>query len=83
MGRNRTYQILLSDEDKKTLRTTIQNRKTCKTTICRCFILLELDENAPKQSIPRRHNLQNHSALAKAQYRILFSLIWKVVYPLS
>lgn len=50
MGRNRTYQILLSDEDKKTLRTTIQNKKTCKTTLRRCSILLELDENAPKHS---------------------------------
>ena len=47
MGRKRTYKILLSDEDKKVLHTTIQNKKTCKTTIRRCQILLELDENAP------------------------------------
>ena len=47
MGRKRTYKILLSDEDKKVLHTTINNKKTCKTTIRRCQILLELDENAP------------------------------------
>lgn len=48
MGRKRTYKILLSDEDKKVLRATIQNKKTCKTIIRRCSILLELDENAPE-----------------------------------
>lgn len=48
MGRKRTYKILLSDEDKKVLHTTINNKKTCKTTIRRCQILLELDENAPR-----------------------------------
>ena len=48
MARKRTYKILLSDEDKKLLKTTIQNKKTCKTTIRRCQILLELDENAPR-----------------------------------
>ena len=47
MGRKRTYKILLSDEDKKVLHTTINNKKTCKTMIRRCQILLELDENAP------------------------------------
>mgnify|MGYP002234033341 CR=1 FL=1 len=44
----RTYKILLSDEDKKILNATIHNKKTCKMTIQRCQILLELDENAPK-----------------------------------
>lgn len=48
MARKRTYRILLSDEDKKTLHTTIHNKKTCKMTIRRCQILLELDENAPQ-----------------------------------
>jgi len=48
MGRKRTYKILLSDEDKQILKTAIQNKKTCKTTIRRCQILLELDENAPQ-----------------------------------
>lgn len=48
MARKRTYKILLSDEDKKILNTTIHNKKTCKMTIRRCQILLELDENAPK-----------------------------------
>lgn len=47
MARKRTYKILLSDEDKKILNATI-NKKTCKMTIQRCQILLELDENAPK-----------------------------------
>ena len=45
MARKRTYKILLSDEDKKILNATI-NKKTCKMTIQRCQILLELDENA-------------------------------------
>ena len=48
MARKRSYKILLSDEDKKVLKTTIHNKKTCKTTIRRCQILLELDENAPQ-----------------------------------
>ena len=48
MARKRTYKILLSDEDKKILNATIHNKKTCKMTIQRCQILLELDENAPK-----------------------------------
>ena len=46
MGRKRIYKILLSEEDKKVLHATINNKKTCKTTIRRCQILLELDENA-------------------------------------
>lgn len=48
MGRKRTYKILLSDEDKKTLNAKINNKKTCKTIIRRCSILLDLDENAPQ-----------------------------------
>ena len=48
MARKRTYKILLSDEDKKILHDTIHNKKTCKMTIRRCQILLELDEKAPK-----------------------------------
>ena len=48
MARKRTYKILLSDEDKKILHDTIHNKKTCKMTIRRCQILLELDENAPQ-----------------------------------
>ena len=46
MARKRTHKILLSDEDKNTLNATIHNKKACKTTIRRCQILLELDENA-------------------------------------
>ena len=48
MARKRTYKILLSDEDKKILHDTIHNKKTCKMTIRRCHILLELDEKAPQ-----------------------------------
>lgn len=47
MGRKRTYHIFLSDDEKKLLHSTINNKKTCKTIIRRCSILLELDENAP------------------------------------
>lgn len=46
MGRTRTYHILLSEEEKKLLQNTINNKRSCKTTIRRCSILLELDENA-------------------------------------
>ena len=46
MARKRIYKILLSDEDKKTLHATIHNKRTCKMTIRRCQILLELDENS-------------------------------------
>lgn len=45
MGRTRTYRILLSEEDVKKLQNTINNKKSSKTTIRRCSILLELDEN--------------------------------------
>ena len=48
MARKRTYKILLSDENKKILHDTIHNKKTCKMTIRRCQILLELDEKAPQ-----------------------------------
>ena len=47
MGRKRTYKILLSDEDKKVLHATINNKITYKMTVRRCQILLELDENVP------------------------------------
>lgn len=47
MGRNRTYHIFLSDEEKQSLHDTINKKNTCKTIIRRCSILLELDENAP------------------------------------
>ena len=48
MARKRTYKILLSDDDKKIHNATIHNKKTCKMTIRRCQILLELDEKAPQ-----------------------------------
>ncbi len=54
MARKRTYKILLSDEDKKVLHATIHNKKTCKMTIRRCQILLDLDEDAPQHLNARR-----------------------------
>ncbi len=48
MARKRNYHILLSDDEKKLLNSTIHNKKTCKTTIRRCSILMALDENAPQ-----------------------------------
>ena len=44
MGRTKTYIIRLSEEERATLRKTIRNKKTCKTVLKRCQILLELDE---------------------------------------
>jgi transposase len=46
MGRERTYHILLSEEEKKLLQNTINSKNSCKTTIRRCAILLESDENS-------------------------------------
>lgn len=64
MARKRTYQILLSDEDKKTLHATIHNKKTGKMTIRRCQILLELDENAPRHLTQRQ--IANSFGVSKA-----------------
>ncbi len=44
MARPKTYIIKLSDDERATLQKTIHNKKTCKTIIKRCQILLELDE---------------------------------------
>ncbi len=44
MARPKTYIIKLSDEERATLRETVCNKKTCKTVLKRCQILLELDE---------------------------------------
>ena len=44
MGRPKTYIIRLSEEERATLRKIIRNKKTCKTVLKRCQILLELDE---------------------------------------
>lgn len=49
MGRTRTYHILLSKEEIADLQNTISNKKTSKTIIRRCSILLELDEKSSKQ----------------------------------
>lgn len=44
MARPKTYIINLSDDERATLQKTIRNKKTCKTVLKRCQILLELDE---------------------------------------
>ena len=44
MARPKTYIIKLSDDERATLQKTIRNKKTCKTILKRCQILLELDE---------------------------------------
>lgn len=44
MGRPKTYNIRLSEAERTTLRKTLHNKKTCKTVLKRCQILLELDE---------------------------------------
>ena len=44
MARPKTYIIKLSDDERASLQKTIRNKKTCKTVLKRCQILLELDE---------------------------------------
>lgn len=44
MARPKTYIIKLSDDERATLQKTIRNKKTCKTVLKRCQILLKLDE---------------------------------------
>lgn len=44
MARPKTYIIKLSNNERATLQKTIHNKKTCKTVLKRCQILLELDE---------------------------------------
>lgn len=44
MARPKTYHIMLSDNDVAILRKVIRDKKTCKTVLKRCQILLELDE---------------------------------------
>lgn len=44
MARPKTYIIKLSDEERAAPQKTIHNKKTCKTILKRCQILLELDE---------------------------------------
>ena len=44
MARPKTYIIKLSDDERAALQKTIRNKKTCKTVLKRCQILLELDE---------------------------------------
>ncbi len=44
MARPRTYIIKLSDDERAELKKMIRNKKTSKTILKRCQILLELDE---------------------------------------
>lgn len=44
MARPKTYIIKLSDDERAELQKTIHNKKTSKTILKRCQILLELDE---------------------------------------
>lgn len=44
MARPKTYIIKLSDDERAALKKTIADKKTCKTVLKRCQILLELDE---------------------------------------
>lgn len=44
MARPKTYIIKLTDDERAILQKTIRNKKTCKTILKRCQILLELDE---------------------------------------
>ena len=44
MARPKTYIIKLNDNERAALQKTIHNKKTCKTVLKRCQILLELDE---------------------------------------
>ena len=53
MARPKTYIIKLSDDERAALQKTIRNKKTCKTVLKRCQILLELDEEQPGLPIPR------------------------------
>lgn len=47
MARPKTYNIKLSADERAALQKTICNKKTCKTILKRCQILLELDEKQP------------------------------------
>lgn len=44
MARPKTYHIMLSDNEAATLSKVIKDKRTCKTVLKRCQILLELDE---------------------------------------
>ncbi len=48
MARPKKYKISLSESDIRKLQSIINNKKSSKTIIRRCQILLELDENNPR-----------------------------------
>lgn len=72
MGRKRTYHIFLSDDEKQLLHSTINNKKTCKTIIRRCSILLEVDENPPahltQMQNAKSYNYPKYALVIKNRY---------------
>lgn len=44
MARKKKYNVTLSDEDVKELKSLIRKSSTCRTVKCRCQILLDLDD---------------------------------------
>ena len=52
MARPKTYMIKLSDDERAALQKTIRNKKTCKTVLKRCQILLEPDEEFRRPNRP-------------------------------
>ena len=72
MARPKTYIIKLSDDELATLQKTIRNKKTCKTVLKRCQILLELDE---EQGTGLTHAQLAHS------YAVCPATITNIVQP--
>ena len=64
MARPKKYTIKLTNDERKTLKKTIKNKKTSKTIICRCGILLELDET--NSYVPTHEQLAKSYGVCKA-----------------
>lgn len=64
MARPKKYTIKLTNDERKILKKTIKNKKTSKTIICRCGILLELDET--NSSVPTHEQLAKSYGVCKA-----------------
>lgn len=73
MGRKRTYKILLSDEDKKVLHTTIHNKKLAKRPSDAARFFWSWMKR--HQGISLKFRLQKLLASAIQPYQMLFSLI--------
>lgn len=48
MARKKKYNVILSDDELKQLKSVIRKKKTSKTVRCRCQILIDLDETHGK-----------------------------------